>query len=213
MNIIFLYILLGLALLIALILSLRVNLHIVYQDELKVYCKILFFKIQLLPAKNVKFNPKKYEKMLKGEAKNSANILNELKEENKKLGIIDSIKKIADFVSSLLKAFAPHMHVKLAKVHVKIASNDAAKTAIIYGAVSGAVACLIDAIDDFTNLKKLKRKSVIIEPDFLSEKTQADIHAVLSISIYGAIATVFKLVMDYTINKNKNGVFNTMKGK
>ena len=101
------------------------------------------------------------------------------------------------------------MHVKVAKLHIKVASNDAAKTAILYGAVSGATACLIDNIDEFTKLNKLKRKSVIIEPDFLSDKTEAKINISLSISVFGAIATILKMLLKYS---NKFSVTNTPKG-
>ncbi len=209
MPIIALYILLGLAMLICIVLSIRGSIHIVYEDNLKVYFKILFFKFWLFPEGRVKFDPKKYEKMLKGEKESPTAIIKELGEETKKNSILENIKLISNLVSSFLHLCAPHMHVKVAKLHISVGSGDAAKTAILYGAVSTAAACLIDNIDEFTKLHSLKRKSVIIEPDFLSDKTIAKINISLSISIFGAIATIIKMILKYS---NKFSVINTPKG-
>lgn len=212
MPIIALYILLGIALLIVLILSIRGSVHIVYENDLKVYFKVLFFKFWLFPEGQIKFDPKKYEKILKGEKEDPSAIIKELGEKTKKNSLVENIKLIAQLVSSLLHFCAPYMRVNLAKLHIKVASNDAAKTAILYGAVSGATACLIDNIDEFTKLNKLKRKSVIIEPDFLSDKTEAKINISLSISLFGALATVIKMMLKYSNITNKISVNNTPKG-
>lgn len=190
-------------------LSIRGSIHIVYENGLKIYLKVLFFKFWLFPEGRVKFDPKKYEKLLKGEQSSPQAIMDEIKEESKKNSLIENIKLISNLVSSLLHFCAPYMRVKLAKLHIRVGSNDAAKTAILYGAVSAAAACLIDNIDEFTRLHRLKRKSVIIEPDFLSDKTEAKINISLSISILGAIATALKMMLKYS---NKFSVINTPKG-
>lgn len=114
-----------------------------------------------------------------------------------------------------MRSFAKHLHIRLAKINIKIASSDAAQTAILYGAVSGALACLLDVIDSVTNLDKIKRSSVSVCTDYLSEKCEADIDISLSISIFGALATLASTLIQYTkqkfnaqINterKNKNG--------
>ena len=207
-DIVVLYVILGLILLIALILSIRASIHIVYEDELSVYLKILFFKFRIFPEGKVKFNLKSYERRLKGEQRLQESLISQMAEESKKNGLIENIKMIADLISTLIKSCAPYMRVKLARVHISVGSSDAAKTAILYGAISGAVALLVDNIDEYTNLEKLKKKSIIVEPDFLSEKTSARIHISLSISVYGAIATILKTM----IKTNYKSVNNTLKG-
>ena len=206
------YIVLGLALLVALLLSIRASIHIEYKNELKIYLKVLFFKIWLFPEGKLKINPKKYEKLLKGDNPSPPAIISEISKESKKNGLVENVKMIARLMSSLLKACAPYMKVRLAKVHVFVGSSDAAKTAILYGVVSGAVAILVDNIDEFTNLHKLKKKSIIVEPDFLSDKTTADINVSLSISVYGLIASMLKVMIKHNIMINKNSVNNTPKG-
>ena len=198
-----LYILLCLALIITLILSIRGSIHIVYKEELKIYFRVLFFKFKLFPEGKIKIDPKKYEKMLKKKEELPSTILTELKQETQKNGLLENIKAITRLISSFVKICAPYMRVKLAKVQIKVASTDAAKTAILYGAVSAAVACLIDQIDEFTNLARLTKRSIYIEPDFLADKTSAAIDISLSISVFGAIATVLKLMIKHNLTVNK----------
>jgi hypothetical protein len=198
-----LYILLCVALIITLILSIRGSIHIVYKEELKIYFRVLFFKFKLFPEGKIKIDPKKYEKMLKKKEELPSTILTELKQETQKNGLLENIKAITRLISSFVKICAPYMRVKLAKVHIKVASTDAAKTAILYGAVSASVACLIDQIDEFTNLARLTKRSICIEPDFLADKTSAAIDISLSISVFGAIATVLKLMIKHNLTVNK----------
>lgn len=164
---------------------------------MKIFLRILFFKFRLFPEGRIKFDPKKYEKILKGEKDSPTSIIKEISRDAKDSGLVENIKNIARLISSFVKFCTPYMHVKLAKIHIKVASDDAAKTAILYGVISGAVAILIDTVDENTKLHKLKRKSVIIEPDFLSNKTAAKINVSLSISVFGAISTILKMIIKY----------------
>ena len=82
-------------------------------------------------------------------------------------------------------------------------AEDAAKTAILYGAVSGSIALIVELIDSYTNLSRLKERSIIVESDFLSDKSEADISISLSISVYGAIKTLLKSGFKYFQLKNK----------
>ena len=102
MPIIALYILLGIALLIVLILSIRGSVHIVYENDLKVYFKVLFFKFWLFPEGQIKFDPKKYEKILKGEKEDPSAIIKELGEKTKKNSLVENIKLIAQRFTFML---------------------------------------------------------------------------------------------------------------
>ena len=194
----------------------RIRVHIIYENDLRIFLRILFWKTNIYPDGNIKLDPEKYDQMLselKKEAELSQTIINEFKHETKNYGLLEDLKLIVKLLAYVLKTFAPHLHVKVAKLHINVATADAAKTAILYGAVSGTVACLIDTIEDYTNLDRLKKSSVIVQPDFLSDSSSARIRISLSISVYGFLRTMFKLAMKYTIIKNKNSVKNTPKGK
>ena len=196
-----LYVLLGILLLIALILCLRVNLHIKYKSDLTIYLRILFIKIPIIPQNNK--SAKKPKQNKKKQGVDSVKIVKSEEKEKKSPTLLENLGLIKEVLSVFIKAFAKELKVKLAKIHVKVATEDAAKTAILYGAVSGSIALIVELIDSYTNLSRLKERSIIVESDFLSDKSEADISISLSISVYGAIKTLLKSGFKYFQLKNK----------
>lgn len=199
---------LGLAALIALVLATRATINIVYEEQLKIYLKVLFFKFRLYPEKKRKFSSKSYEKKLKKRANFKDIRLVDSDKATEKLGVIDNLKMISDVLRVLFKSFSKYLHVKLAKIHIRIATPDAAQTAILYGAASASLACIVELLDSYTKLHKIKERSILIEPDFLSEKTVAKINISLSISVFGAIATIIKSIIRYYTLKETNSINN-----
>ena len=195
------YILLGIAIFIGLVLSLRVNLHIRYENELKVYIKILFFKIEILPNTSKIFDGFKKNK------EKPTHIIKDIKDaDTSSESIVDKLNTIRDILSILSESFHKHLHVKLSKIHVRVATGEAAKTAILYGAISTAVACIIAVIDDITNLKPIKNSSVSVEPDFLSEKTKIKLNISLYMSIAGIISVLMSSFIKYYSLKDKTQI-------
>ena len=195
------YILFGIAIFIGLVLSLRVNLHIRYENELKVYIKILFFKIEILPNTSKIFDGFKKNK------EKPTHIIKDIKDaDTSSESIVDKLNTIRDILSILSESFHKHLHVKLSKIHVRVATGEAAKTAILYGAISTAVACIIAVIDDITNLKPIKNSSVSVEPDFLSEKTKIKLSISLYMSIAGIISVLMSSFIKYYSLKDKTQI-------
>ena len=199
---------LGLIALIALVLATRATINIVYEDKLIIYLKVLFLRFRLYPSKKKKFNSKSYEKKLKNRANLKDIRLVDSDKALPKKGIVDNIKMISYVLRVLFKSFSKYLHVKLAKIHIRIATPDAAQTAILYGAASSSLACLVELLDSYTNLHKIKERSIFIEPDFLSEKTVAKINISLSISVFGALVTIIKSIIRYYMLNETNSINN-----
>ncbi len=181
-----------------LLLSVRIAINIVYSESVFVYLKILFIKIRLYPSRDKKSKSNKSKRNENAEQKKPRTVIKNVNEsEDSERGLLESVKLITDILSTFLKAFSKYLHINLARVHIKIATFDAAKTAIMYGAVSGALACLLDTLDSITNLDKIKNSSVNVYTDYLSEKCEADINITLGISVFGALATLFKTLIRY----------------
>lgn len=195
------YILLGIAIFIGLVLSLRVNLHIRYEDELKVYIKILFFKIEILPNTS---------KILSNSKKNKdkpTHVIKDIKDaDTSSESIVDKLNTVRNILSILFESFHKHLHVRLSKIDVRVATGDAAKTAILYGAISTAVACIIDVIDEIANLRPIKDSSISVKPDFLSEKTKIKLNISLYMSIAGIISVLMNSFIKYYSLKDKNQI-------
>lgn len=165
--------------------------------------KVLFFKIEILPntSKVFKSNKKSNEK--------STHILKDIKEaDTPSKSIVDKLNSIRDILSILFESFHKHLHVKLTKINIRVASSDAAKTAILYGTVSSAVECIIDIIDNIANLKPIKQSSVSVEPNFLSEKTETKLNIVLYMSIGGAIKVLLQAFIKYYSQNNQSQMNN-----
>lgn len=195
----------GIALLIALILSIRIKLHIIYEDELRVYLSILFYKIPIIPDTDAKFTPeklKKYEKYSPIHLLANIDKSQSQSQSTSEPSVLDRLNSIKEILLIFLNSFRHHLHVRLARIHINVATSDAAQTAILYGAVAASVACIVDIIDDITNLKRLKKSSIIVEPDFLSDKTDIKLKIVLHITIFGAIKTIMKSFIEYYSLKN-----------
>lgn len=191
--------------LVALILELRVSLNIVYEDELHVFLRVLFIKIRLFPSKKKKFNAKKHEKKQKKKAGKPSHVIKERNaDENKSTPLVDNIRLITEIISIFFKASSKYLRVKLAKIHIKVATGDAAQTAILYGAVSSALACLIELLDSISNLQKLKSSSIQLEPDYLSDKSEARINISLSLNGRGALIVLVKCLRRYINYKNNS---------
>lgn len=192
-----LYILLGIVALFALACFLRVNLNIVYENELLVFLRILFIKIRLYPERKKKYKHKKKKKSEPTHVVRQAS-------EPKPLNLVDNLKIIGEVISTFINHFSSHLTLKLAKIYIKVATPDAAQTAILYGVAGGAVDCIVNMLDEITNIKRVKVRSVLVEPDFLSESCEAKINITLSVSGLGAVITLAKTLWKYTKLKNKN---------
>lgn len=183
-----LYILLGILLVIFLLLLIPVKLKASYNENFRCSLKIGFVKIQLYPQK-----PKKKKK--KSEKTEEKPEHEEKKKESliKEKGIswlFDLIKKIADLAVGALKDFFRHIIVKKLMLSINIAGKDAADTAVKYGYCCSAV---YPAFGIIVGAVKCKNYGVDISPDF-EEKAKSAVNMELEakIKILWLLALVLK---------------------
>lgn len=184
-----LYILLGILLVIFLLLLMPVKLKASYNEDFRCSLKIGFIRIQLYPQKPKKKKKKKKQKKAdeeqKGEKKKESHV--------KQKGIswlFDLIKKIADLAVGALKDFFRHIIVKKLMLSVSIAGDDAADTAVKYGYCCSAV---YPAFGIIVGAVKCKSYGVDISPNF-EEKAKSAVNMELEakIKILWLLALVFK---------------------
>mgnify|MGYP003295803849 CR=1 FL=1 len=185
-----LYILLGLVVLIALILSL--NVEISYRLKGKIFSlwlRVGPVKIKLLPSKKKRINYKKLAKKLRGRKISEIKFARKKKKQSgKELDIkelfsdlrldkmIDEISKSAknpELVKIILMSvkefalkFKTKLHTTVDHLVIKVDEKDAAKTCIRVGIITQAVSYLLEFLDCFTNMKALKENSVAVIPSF-----------------------------------------------
>lgn len=168
-----LYILLGIVLFIALVMFIPITLRASYKEEFWCAVYIGFVKLQLVPAK-----PKKEKKKVK---KQTPKTKQPKKKEEKKPSLIKKygiewllnlIKKVAELVVSALQDFFSHILVKKFSLSISVAGDDAADTAIKYGKYCAIV---YPAVGTIVRVVKCKGYGVDINPNF-SEKAETEIN-------------------------------------
>ncbi|MGN1432602.1 MAG: DUF2953 domain-containing protein [Ruminococcus sp.] len=183
-----LYILLGILLVIFLMLLMPVKLKASYNEDFRCSLKIGFVKIQFYPPKpkKKKKESEKAEEKPKHEEKKKESLV-------KEKGIswlFDLIKKIADLAVGALKDFFRHIIVKKLMLSISIAGDDAADTAVKYGYCCSAV---YPAFGIIVGAVKCKSYGVDISPDF-EEKAKSAVNMELEakIKVLWLLALVLK---------------------
>lgn len=177
-----LYIILGIALLIGIILLLRVKVIISYEERLQVYLRFAFFKVRLFPAKPKK--PKKAKKKGKKTKKAPApNTENKPEEQKKDEGAVSKLWAMREILLHTIAKFLNKLHFKFVKLNIVVAGDNAASTALLYGATTQGVAYLIEILDNISNVDISKRSKISVRSDFISQKSFFEGKIVLYISV------------------------------
>ena len=194
---VFLYILLGILLLIFLISLIRVQVFFFYSEDITLTLKLLFFKIKLLPQdeekKKKEKKPKKEKKEKKKkeeeekpekdkkEEKKKPSLLAKLKDKHGVTGLIDLFRSAANIATGMLKGIISHVVFEKLDVGIMLSGEDAASVALTYGKVCSA---LYPAINILAEATVCRDYNISIEPVFDPEKpteVYADVHVYLRI--------------------------------
>ena len=88
--------------------------------------------------------------------------------------------------------FSKHLRIRIAKLHINVATGDAASTAILYGTIAQSVAYLAAILDSTSTLRFPTRSDVDIRADYLSESTTVDIEIGFSICVWQLFDILFR---------------------
>ena len=221
---IILLILAAIILLITLIMFIRAKIVLTYNGDLSVTLKILFLKFDLHPRSLSEINVKDYTKKkiekrrLKARKKAEKKTLKKAKKEEKKTAgggkkkkkytfsdILTLVSTVKEIVSALVGSFFGYLRVEVARLDIVVATDDAAKTAIVYGAVYQAVSYILAIFDKITTVKYEKNSYVSVRADFLREKFYADINVTFSLRVGQLIKILIKTAYRYLKNKKTVG--------
>ena len=199
-------------LLLFLLLLLPIRFHISYRtdDELpRVRLQILFFHHTLFPQKEKKlrlrsFRRKKRCKRNKKTEGQSTKTATKKKKPTQKRSILSTLRLIQRLLKGIYSRFIGRLHIRIDRLRVAVATDDAAKTAILYGGVSQTVAYILAFCEEQSNLHPIKEKDVSVSADFLSDKTTADIHICLWLRLATALHLLLRLALNLATNKQKS---------
>lgn len=160
-----LYILLGIVLLFAIILAIPVKVCVRYKNSFFCRLHIGFVRIILYPPqpKKKKAKKKKTEQQQKPAPKKEEKKENDFLKELGLSGVVNLFTKLVELASGVLKDLFVHIIIKSFALSIKVAGNDAADTAVKYGKVCSVVYPLTSAL---IRSMKYSDYGVDILPDF-----------------------------------------------
>lgn len=213
-----LYITLAVLALLALLLALPVRFIIACREGVTLKIKILCFGLTLFPKNEKTVRPWRYtakyvekkkqraekraEKKAEKKQRKAAEKKAAKKDEGQKapLTLKEKLVLVRVLSAALLKKTRKHLNLTAARLHIRVATGDAATTAILYGAVSASLSYLLLALDRATRLRA-KPRDVSVTADYLAERSTADIKLVFTMRVGGAVALALSLAAAFVRSK------------
>ena len=97
---------------------------------------------------------------------------------------VDIVAALTEIIAVVVKRFTHHLRIKVARFKVKSATEDAAVTAVTYGAVSQIINLLLPILSTVQNFDLPKQKNFDISADFTTTKTDIDVEVSFSIRVW-----------------------------
>ena len=216
-----LYIIGGILLFFVFILSLKATVTVSYHDEVALSVRVLFLKLRILPKKEKKgphaLSERKAQKIkeklrqkqqkkadAKQKKKDKKAAKKEVPKDNPKKSlsdILDMITLVRALLAKVIKTFFGHLRIDLVRIKIRVATGDAATTAIAYGAITQAVNLLFPILDGTKTVSTPKARDIDIVADFVGEDIEADVKISFSLRVWHvfhvALAALFTLIKHF----------------
>ena len=197
-------IILAIAALIFALFMVRCRVAIDYHDTLTVRVTLAGFTLWRWPKKEkvIPINGRTHKKIARLQRKEAAKKMRREKSKAKKgqkkvkkqaqasstpstkKGLAENLGVIRELLTVVFSRFSHHVKLEATRIIIVVATEDAAKTAILVGAVNQAVADILTILDTHGKLRRLKDARIVVSPDFTAGKTQADIGISLSLRVW-----------------------------
>ena len=207
-----LWITLGIFLFFFFIFIIPIHVTVGMTESVSVMIRILFLKIPILPKpkKKKKKKEKKPKEKKKKEKKPEDKTKKKKKKKKKISDIVGLVQVLLDTVVALFKRLGRNFKIRVYAYEICVASEEAAKTAVMYGAVKTLSETIFLRLQDSINFKIVKGAPMGVYTDFLEEKFKANVKIDFSISIAGVFgvlfAAIFKFIGSFIkMLLNKNG--------
>ena len=183
------------------LLSTKVRLRLILRpDVCRVKVSYLFFSKLLTDGTGRFFDHKKKKEKAKDEEKEP-----EEKEKKKtRSGLPAMISRLTWTAEKIADRFPDTFSLRTRRVIVTVGTDDAAKTALLYGGVQAALTCLFELIDRLVADVRTKGRDVVeVRADFVSGKCDADIDLKLDARLSKLLKLGWIAFKDWLSHKNK----------
>ena len=194
----------GLLLLFGLLLLLRVGVQLRYDGSFSVKLKVLFLSFTLFPKKEklrIKGQPPSEKKAKKEKKKKKEKAVSKKPDFSEMFSFYRQL--FTEVILPALGRFLKHLHLRVDQLQIEIASEDAAKTALLYGsAVSGGTAFL-EFLRNITHLKMGREEEIYIHSRFDKTEGSCRVRITLSLCLWQAVHILLPALMKYLLLQQK----------
>lgn len=210
---IFLYMILGILVLLALLLISYLRVHILYQKQnFTVYIRVGPIQYKVPMQKKIRYRALAKRLRKKKLSGTSETVSSKKKQREKKAGkaleelrgdlpLPVFLQKLKDLLICIAKQYAQKLHIKIQRLHITVGAKTPSITGISYGITAQSTAYLLEFLDATVTLSPLEKNAVQINADFTGE-WNADIDGTFKIRIINLLQ-VF-LTIFFTLKSDSN---------
>ena len=197
------WIILGIALFLLLVLLFPIRVILTYDENVSVVLSLLGIRIPLFPRKHRKSKHRRKgartKKHLEASKKDKDASI------KKKSDRLSTLKLFLRVLKRIQKKLRGSFTVRIKRMYASIATEDAAKTAILYGVVTQAFSYALAASEEFLKMKYRERDIVIIT-NYLESESHFDVKIVFAsnpfLLIRIALKALFAVYLTNSTPKN-----------
>lgn len=145
----------------------------------------------------------KPEKQKKQKSKKSAKP--EKKEKQSIEDIVALVKLLIEIAKKVLEKTWRYIRIKIERYDITVGTDDAAKTALIYGGVSQATSYLFTLLDETAHFRVKRKAPVNVGVDFLATETKANVQMDFCLRLWHIISIGLGAGIIYLRGMKKSG--------
>ena len=145
----------------------------------------------------------KPEKQKKQKSKKSAKP--EKKEKQSIEDIVALVKLLIEIAKKVLEKTWRYIRIKIERYDITVGTDDAAKTALIYGGVSQATSYLFTLLDETAHFRVKRKAPVNVGVDFLSAETKANVQMDFCLRLWHILSIGLGAGITYLRGMKKSG--------
>ena len=90
--------------------------------------------------------------------------------------------------------FFGKLHVQVARLHIRVGSDDAATTAILYGTMYQSLSFLMEGLQRITHMDELDKADILLIPDYTSDRISFDANITFRVTLGNVLGALIKAV-------------------
>lgn len=117
--------------------------------------------------------------------------------------LIENMQMILALLKKLYAVTKGKLRIRVHRMHILVGSEDAAKTAILYGAILPSASLLLQWLHTYFAPIARKDGTMRIEPDYLSDKITAEVDLTCILKLRRAIVIALRMLIGFLLEKKR----------